>query len=225
MIHDADHWDFVHSKTYKDDSWHSQYAENKEKLFPRGSIVVELGGGTGQDALYFLKQGHSVLLFDISGFALKIAQEKAKKERLAKKLVVRQIDFGQHKLPIKDGSVDVVYSRVALNYFPQKETIGIFNEVNRVLKTGAQAYLGLKSQGDEEEMRLLEKTSVEYEKNVFILNDQIVSRFSDEQLHHMLSQAHISNSQINAFTENLGNLKKDHTAELKLTDITFTKMS
>lgn len=223
MIHDADHWDFVHSKTYKDDSWYSQYAQEKEKLFPRGSIVVELGGGTGQDALHFLKQGHSVLLFDISGFALKIAQEKAKKERVAKKLVVRQLDFGQHKLPIKDASVDVVFSRIALNYFPQKETIGVLGEANRVLKIGGQAFLGFKSPHDEEEMRLLEKTAVEYEKNVFILNDQIVSRFSIEQVRTMLSEANIKNPHVSLFTENLGTFKKNHTAELQLTDIVFTK--
>ena len=53
MLDDAKRWDLIHQQS-EDDTVHSHYAEEKEKLFQRGSLVVDLGGGGGQDALYFL---------------------------------------------------------------------------------------------------------------------------------------------------------------------------
>ena len=65
MQKDAQKWDEVHKGSLNEEKTHSQYAQDKERLFPRGSIVCDLGGGTGEDILYFLKQGHSVVLFEI----------------------------------------------------------------------------------------------------------------------------------------------------------------
>ena len=78
-INDAERWDTIHQKTHKQDNFPSSYAKEKEKLFPRSSLIIELGGGTGEDAIYFLKQGHSVVILDISEFALRVAEEKAKR--------------------------------------------------------------------------------------------------------------------------------------------------
>ena len=105
---DSSRWDAIHQKNFKENEWHSHFAEEKEKLFPRGCLVVELGSGTGADAIYFLKKGHSVVAFDISEFALNALTDRAKKESLEKKLVTRQVDFGLQAIPIKDGSADVV---------------------------------------------------------------------------------------------------------------------
>ncbi len=58
----------------------SNYAMDKEKLFPRNSIVCDLGGGDGIDSLYFIEKGHKVYLYDISDLALKLAVERAKEK-------------------------------------------------------------------------------------------------------------------------------------------------
>src|SRR5258706_13838877 len=99
MIDDVARWNFIHQKTHSTDVAHSQYALEKEKEFPRNSLVVDLGGGAGYDALFFLKQGHSVVLFDISDIALALASQKAKENGLGERLVTRQVDFGLHDLP------------------------------------------------------------------------------------------------------------------------------
>jgi ubiquinone/menaquinone biosynthesis C-methylase UbiE len=224
MLDDTKRWNIVHKRTHEEgDDGHSVYAEEKENLFPRGSVVCELGGGTGDDALYFLRKGHSVILFDISDFALKVAQKKAKNEGLEKGLIVRQVDFGLHELPLNNDSVDVAYSRISLNYFPTEETVGIFSAIFKSLKQGGTAYVTLKSQDDEEEMEYLRESAVEYEPGVFIENGQLRSRFSVEELKDMLAKAGISNYQVNSYREQLGPDKKDHRQVLLLNEIVFTK--
>lgn len=223
MINDAKHWDAVHKKTFEDSEWHSRYAEEKEREFPRGSIVLDLGGGTGSDAFLFLQKGHSVVLLDISEFALKVCQEKAKRNKLDDRLVVRQIDYGLHDLPLKDSSVDVVYSRIGLNYFPSDQTIKLFHSIYKILKAGGKAFLTFKSPDDENEMEYLRKTAVEYEPGVFIQNGQLRSRFSVDELKNMLLLAGIRDFRVTPYEEELSDVNAGHHPVLHVNEITFVK--
>lgn len=203
MISDDERWDEYHKKTHNPEEPHSTYAEEKEKLFPRGSLVVELGGGTGSDALYFLKQGHSVVILDISDFALKKAQERAVKENLSQKLAVRQVDFGMHQLPVKESSVDVVYSRISLHYFGSKHTAKLFRDIVHMLKPGGVAFITFKSPEDAGEMDYLRNVGVEYEEGVYIENGQLRSRFSVEQLKQILTNAQVPSFEVVPYKETL----------------------
>jgi len=203
MIPDDERWDDYHKKTHNPEEPHSLYAEEKEKLFPRGCLVVELGGGTGSDSLYFLKQGHSVVILDISDFALKTATERAAKENLGQRLATRQVDFGLHQIPIKESSVEIVYSRISLHYFGSKHTTKLFSEIYKMLKPGGTAYLTFKSPEDVEEMDYLRNVGVEYEENVFIENGQLRSRFSINQLTNMLTNARIPSFEVKPQKETL----------------------
>ena len=220
MSDDAKRWDLIHQKTYSEERGPSHYAQEKEKLFPRGSLVVELGGGTGEDALYFAKKGHSVVVLDISEFALNMAQEKAKKLGLADKLAVNVVDFGLHKLPIKDGSVDVAFSRISLNYFGTRHTTKLFTDIHKMLKTGGTAYLAFKSANDKEEMEYLKSAAVLYEENVYIESGQLRSRFSVEQLQAMLQAAGVKKFQVAPIKEPIGGEGK---RELFLNEVMFSK--
>jgi ubiquinone/menaquinone biosynthesis C-methylase UbiE len=203
-IDDQARWDAIHQKNAVVEEPHSKYAEEKEKLFSRGSIIVDLGGGTGADALFFLKNGHSVIVLDISQFALNLTLEKAKKLNLAQKLIVKRSDFGLNDIPLKDNSVDIVYSRISLHYFPTDQTAKIFKDVFRILKPGGTAYLTFKSPEDKNEMLFLKDNSVEYEPGVFITNGQLKSRFSIDQLNNILQKSGIANSQVKLHKESLG---------------------
>lgn len=220
---DAKHWDAVHKKIHNPNDWHSHYAEEKERLFPRGSLVVDMGAGTGADVVYFLKNGHSVVALDISEFALKVTQEKAKTQKLDKNLVVRQVDFGLHSIPVKDESVDIVYSRISLNYFGSKQTTIIFKDIYRILKPGSAAYLSLKSPGDEVEMEYLEKSASVYEPGVFIEGRMLRSRFTKEQIEEMLKMANILNFEVKPIKEDLAERKEGHHPTLYVNDIFFKK--
>ena len=221
---DSKRWDAIHQKVYKENEWHSRYAEEKEKAFPRNSLVVDMGAGTGSDALYFLKKGHSVVALDISEFALRITQEKAKAAGLAKNLVTRQMDFGLHILPIKDGSVDVVYSRISLNYFGAKQTNKILMDAYRILKPGGVSFITLKSPEDKLEMEYLEKSATVYEPNVFIEGGMLRSRFTLEQLERILQVAQIPNFEVKALREDLSGRREGHHAILFVNEIFFRKV-
>ena len=199
------------------------FAEEKEKLFPRGSIVCDLGGGTGNDCLYFLKQGHSVILLDLSEFAINVAKKRAKKAGLDSNFVAHQVDFGLHTLPLKDESVDVCYSRISLNYFGNRHTSKILKDIYRSLKKGGSAYLTFKSPADEREMTRLLRNAVEYEPGVYIEGGQLRSRFSIDQLKQIAQTAGIPNVQVRHYEEHLGKHTSGVDQILYQNELVFTK--
>jgi ubiquinone/menaquinone biosynthesis C-methylase UbiE len=223
MSDDAKRWDALHKKIHSEETVPSLYAREREKLFPRGSLIVELGGGTGADAVYFLQNGHSVVILDISDFALKVAQDRAKEHNLQGKLAVKKVDFGLHQLPIKDGSVDIAYSRISLHYFEASHTVKLFQDIYKMLKPNGKAFLTFKSPDNKEEMEYLENVAVEFEPNVYIENGQLRSRFTSEQLKTMLDQAGISNFEVRPHQEQLVAEKLGHHPVLFLNEVVITK--
>ena len=224
MHDDVKKWDIYHQKSFREDEWHSHYAEETEKYFPKNSLVVDMGAGTGSDALYFLKKRHAVIALDISPFALKKLKEKAESHNLAVKLVTRQTDFGLHTIPVKDVSVDIVYSRISLNYFGSNQTSKIFKDIYRVLKNGGRACLTFKSPDDAMEMEYLEKNATVYEPNVFIEGGILRSRFTTDQLSQMLVGAGIPNFEVKPLKENLAKKGEGHHPVLYVNEVTFVKV-
>jgi len=82
-------------------------------LFPRNSVVLDLGGGTGSDAIYFSQKGHIVTVCDISDFALTQVAEKAESLGLHIKTVQSNLMDGE--IHFEDDSFEIVYSRLALH--------------------------------------------------------------------------------------------------------------
>jgi ubiquinone/menaquinone biosynthesis C-methylase UbiE len=223
MLDDEKRWDELHKKLRGDGQSHSRYAQEKEKLFPRNSLVVELGGATGEDAEYFIRKGHSVVLLDISSFALMEAEKRIKKAALSEKLVTRQADFGLHKLPVKDQSCDVVYSRISLNYFPRDHTAKIFKNIYSVLKPQSKAYLTFKSPDDKDEMQYLKRACSEYEPGVYIDGGQLRSRFTVSDIKGLLEKAGIGDFHVHPYKEVLKQEEKGHENVLLLNEVVFTK--
>lgn len=224
MIDDSGQWDTIHKKIYQQNQKHSSYADEKEKLFPRGSLIVELGAGTGADVIYFMKKGHSVVALDISEFALKVLGEKAKREGLVKYLVTKKVDFGLHQIPVKDSSVNVVYSRISLNYFGKRQTICLLKDSYRILKTGGYAYISLKSPEDKNEMEYLKNSATVYEPNVYIEGGMLRSRFTKRQIEEMLKIAGISEFEVKPHQESLEGRGGGHHIVLFVNDIVFKKL-
>lgn len=201
MVTDTIRWNEIHKNIPHDLERHSQYAESCELKFIRSSSICDLAGGLGYDAMYFIGKGHNVILLDISDYALKHASELAKNNEVSKKLVVKKADFGNGTLPLKDKSVDIVFSRIGFNYFPYEETRDLLAEAYRILKVDGKAFIAFKSPDDEEDFNFLKKNTVELEKNVFIEGEQIRSRFTKEQLEQMLNEIGISDYTVSEFKE------------------------
>jgi len=218
-------WDESNAKL-SIDKQESAYAIAVELDFPRNAKILDLGGGTGADMIYFLQKGHSGTLVDISELALQRAQESATKLNLENNLTTEQIDLIESNLPFADNSFDIVYSRLTLHYLLPERAIDIFREIKRILKENGKAFITIKSQNDKKEMEFLRQNSQEVAPNVFVKNDEVKSIYSPEQVDEMLKKAGVNNFKIDQYTEDMSG-KNDLVAsgnmKLVLTQIKFTK--
>lgn len=201
-----DFWN-KNSTRIPDDKGHSLYATEKEAVFPRSSMICDLGGGTGTDSIYFLQKGHQVVLVDIADEPLAKAEARARELGFFDKLKTVQCDFSFGKLPLEDDSFDVVYSRLALHYFESKILSQLFSEVYRILRPSGTTYLTLKSPDDAAEMAFLATTAKEIEEGVFDESGRLKTRYTVERLRQILTDAGIPHDKFDviAYTEKLGN--------------------
>jgi len=204
----------------------SVYAIEKEQLFPKRSSVCDLGGGTGADALHFISKGHEVTLIDISDYALDVARQKAEKAGFGDRLRTVQMNLYEGGFPFPGNSFDVIYSRLALHYFPSKRLGELFGEILRMLRPQGKAFVSVKSPDDVEEMKFLKETAKEVENSVFDNNGQIKTRFSKERLGEILKQAGISKFTIDDYVESFegrNDRVKSGKDNLLLLEIVITK--
>lgn len=202
----AKHWNescFRHPK----DRESSNYAKDKESLFPRNSIVCDFGGNDGTDSLYFLGKEHSVYLFDIADLALKRAEEKVKSKGLESKFSTKIIDASKDDLPIQDGFFDIVYSRLSIHYFYQERTVEILKDIFRVLKKGGAAYIVVKSPKDEKELSWLKSQSKKVGDGIYNKNGLIQTRYTEEQYKEILKKTGIKDYKIRDYIENFTSQK------------------
>ena len=101
-----------------------------------GERVLDLGSGPGFDAFLaasVVGAGGQVIGVDMTPEMIRKAQKNAKK------LNVTNVEFrlGEiERLPVEDGSVDVVLSNCVINLSPEKRAV--YGEIFRVLKPGGR---------------------------------------------------------------------------------------
>ena len=110
--------------SFKNRNWIDKYKEIINKV--EGNNAVDLGCGIGQDTKWLIDNGFDVISCDISNIAL----EKLKE--LIPNSETLQIDI-QETLPFKENSINLVNADLSIHYFYMKDTIKIFNEINRIL--------------------------------------------------------------------------------------------
>lgn len=93
----------------------------------KGKKVLEVGCGSGIDAIEFARNGALVTAVDITDNAVALTKALAKEAKVP--MEVLQIDS---TLPFVKGTFDLVYSFGVLHHIPNVE--GILTEIRRVLK-------------------------------------------------------------------------------------------
>ncbi len=223
MNNQHEHWN-IDQLRIPETKIQSAYAEAKEREFPRSSQIVDLGGGQGHDAEYFISQGHEVTLLDLSEVALQRAREKIIKTG-EEKLRTIKVVLGEEPIPLPAGSQDIAYSRLALHFFNKAKTKEVLKQIKTSLKPGGKAFITVKSPADTEEMKFLAQTAEEIEPGVFDDKGQIKNRFTQEEWQVILSEAGITNFSIKPYIEDIsgrGDITKSGNTQLVLTEIEFT---
>jgi ubiquinone/menaquinone biosynthesis C-methylase UbiE len=105
------------------------------RAFPPGSSLLELGGGTGLDAEWFMERGRSVLLTDPSPSMVRIAKSRLRPFNAPEPLVCAAEDLAQ-----VSGIFDGVYSNfAALNCVEDLGALG--SQLARRVRTGGRLML------------------------------------------------------------------------------------
>jgi len=107
------------------DDWLSPFLG---RLHTPGPKLLELGCGLGHDAAALLAEGFEVTAFD--HIRMDTARENAPAARLLR------ADLRQ-ALPFRSGVFDSAMASLSLRYLPWAETRRAFEEVRRVVRTGA----------------------------------------------------------------------------------------
>ena len=122
------------------------------------TTALDLGCGTGLEAVFLARNGHRVIGVDTSPTALALARERA----VEAGVVVRWCLGSALDLPVAEGSVDLVTDRGCFHLFEQEDRPGYAAEVSRVLRPGGR-FLLRGARGDDEEAGVfgLEATDLE----------------------------------------------------------------
>ncbi|MYV80165.1 methyltransferase domain-containing protein [Streptomyces sp. SID1046] len=110
--------------------------------------VLELGAGHGRDALYFARQGFSVLATDFSPAGLEQLREAAAAQDVAGRVTTAVHDV-REPLPLPDASVDAVFAHMLLCMtLSTQEIHALVAEVRRVLRPGGVFVYTVRHTGD-----------------------------------------------------------------------------
>ena len=132
-------------------AWRSVAAQRREvrvqlaRAFPRGARVLEVGGGTGEDARWLAARGREVLLTDGAPSMVRIAREKLRSQRGPEPRVVsaeRLSSLADEREGAGEPPFDGAFSNfAALNCVESMDDVGA--GLARLLRPGAPALLVL----------------------------------------------------------------------------------
>jgi SAM-dependent methyltransferase len=91
-------------------------------MFQPGSRILEIGAGTGQQALALAQRGFDVVAIEMPASNYRDAR------------IFSVIDYDGRHLPVDDASTDIVFSSNVLEHVPDLHQMN--NEIRRVLKPG-----------------------------------------------------------------------------------------
>lgn len=103
----------------------------------RPCLALDVGCGTGTDAIFLAQKGFEVTGIDISKEAIKRAKKKAKKAKVKVNFVVGDV----FNMPFKDESFKFVNDNGCLHLLDKKGWKKFIKEVYRVMKIGGKFLL------------------------------------------------------------------------------------
>jgi ubiquinone/menaquinone biosynthesis C-methylase UbiE len=105
----------------------------------RPLTILELGCGTGEDAIYLARLGHKVLATDISEEMVLMARKKAGREKLAGRVTFKVMDMSQLNPSLAEETYDLVFTNFgAMNCLAPEEVSTLLRSLGELLAPGAR---------------------------------------------------------------------------------------
>jgi len=113
-----------------------------ERALDRQSMILEVGCGTGRNAVHFASMGHRVVAMDISLGMLRLAVKRIRGRGLSSSAHFFQGDASS--LPLKDETVSACVYVAALHHLPtRQERVDSLREVARCLRPDGRAIVSV----------------------------------------------------------------------------------
>jgi ubiquinone/menaquinone biosynthesis C-methylase UbiE len=132
----AAHFDLLYNDNTIIQYKRKRVREHVERFLPPRSSILELNAGTGEDTVYFARQGHTVHATDIAAGMQEIAIKKIKEAQLEKTVSFELCSFTELEGLHHEGPYDLIFSNFAgLNCTHElQKVLGSFSPL---LKPGA----------------------------------------------------------------------------------------
>ena len=128
------------------------------ELIPAGSTVLDVGCGTGGEAIFLARSGFAAIGVDVSEKALEIARARA--EAAGVEVSFRRADAAD--LPLADRSIGFATDRGCFHVVARDRRAAYAREMHRVLRPGARLLLrGARASSDEEGVIAVDEAEVD----------------------------------------------------------------
>ena len=97
--------------------------------------ILELNCGTGEDAIWFAKKGHTVLATDVSEKMVEVARAKVEEFNLSDKISVKQLDINEIDKVATTDNFDLVFSNFGgLNCLKDNDLSHLSDKIKILIK-------------------------------------------------------------------------------------------
>lgn len=145
-----------------------KWLKRKECIELSSLVVLDLGAGTGKNAIYLAERGATVTGIELSKEAVKISKERASNAGVS--VDFREGSFGED-FPFADQTFDLAFDVTSSNSLDEKEREIYLKETVRVLKPGGYMFVrALCKDGDKNALNLL-KMSPGKERDTYFMPD------------------------------------------------------
>lgn len=164
-----------------------KYLKKERGVVFKGLNVLDLGSGTGRNAIALALKGSRVVAMEISDTAVNIAKKRAEKVHTDVRYINQSIG---EKYPLEDESFDLVVDITSSNSLNEKERETYLSEVNRVLKKDGIFFVRALCRDGDKNAKYLLKNNPGRENDTYIMpNTGFVERvFSESDFKELYSK-------------------------------------
>lgn len=172
-------WEGIHRRVKEQGSeidWGAVLTAGVVPHLRGAKALLDLGCGSGNDALRLAREGFHVVGLDISATATEQAESRAREEGLEAHFV--QADMAQG-LPFPESSFDGVLANLSLHYFSWERTQFVLVEVRRVLRAEGTLVMHLNSALEGEKRKAKGRVMEELEPGFYLEQGHLTRRYFD----------------------------------------------